>query len=104
MLARRSDCSAGRATFTTVPSIKAMLEPSMVAARIQGPLVIPGRSHAPARIAASSQGGLAMVAIAHCPPPANGPHRPVVRGFCVGPGGGPAQAGQRITSWLLKII
>jgi hypothetical protein len=37
----------------------------MVAARIQGPFVIAGRSHEPARIAASSQGGLEMLAIVH---------------------------------------
>jgi hypothetical protein len=29
-------CKAGNATLTTVPSIKAMLEPRMVAARIHG--------------------------------------------------------------------
>src|ERR1700682_1362939 len=68
MLACRADCSAGSATFTTVPSIKAMLEPRMVAARIQGPFVISGRPHEMARIAASSQGGLAMLAIIHSPP------------------------------------
>jgi hypothetical protein len=39
----------------------------MVAARIQGPFVIAGRSHDRARIAASSQGGLAMLAIVHSP-------------------------------------
>jgi hypothetical protein len=44
-----------------------MLEPRMVAARIQGPLVRAGRSHEPARIAASSQGGLEMLAIVHSP-------------------------------------
>ncbi len=31
-------CSAGSATFTTVPSMNAMLEPRMVAARIHAPL------------------------------------------------------------------
>src|SRR5258707_1202485 len=65
MVACRADCSAGSATFTTVPSIKAMLEPRMVAASIQGPFVVAGRPHEPARITASSQGGLAMLAIVH---------------------------------------
>ena len=65
MVACRADCSAGSATFTTVPSMNAMLEPRMVAARIQGPFVVAGRSHEPARIAASSQGGLPMLAIVH---------------------------------------
>src|SRR5258708_33698534 len=46
--------------------MNAMLEPRMVAARIQGPFVVAGCSHGRARIAASSQGGLAMVAIVHC--------------------------------------
>src|SRR5260370_10000445 len=46
----------------------AMLEPGMVAARIQGPTVIAGRSHEPARITAVSQGGFAIVAIVHSPP------------------------------------
>src|ERR1700687_5864136 len=67
MVACRADCSAGSATFTTVPSMNAMLEPRMVAARIQEPFVVAGRSHEPARIAASSQGGLAMLAIVHSP-------------------------------------
>src|SRR5580698_4191222 len=35
MVAWREDWSAGRATLTTVPSMKAMLEPRIVAARIQ---------------------------------------------------------------------
>jgi hypothetical protein len=39
----------------------------MVAARIQGPFVKAGRSHEPARIAASSHGGLAMLAIVYFP-------------------------------------
>src|SRR5439155_8643782 len=72
MVARRLDWSAGSATFTTVPSINAMLEPMIVAARIQGPLVVACRSHEPARIAASSQGGLAMLAIVHSPSGADG--------------------------------
>src|SRR5437773_12354557 len=72
MVARRVDCSAGSATFTTVPSMNAMLEPMIVAARIQGPFVVAARSHEPARIATSSQGGLAMLAIVHSPPGADG--------------------------------
>src|SRR5689334_17322591 len=71
MVACRADCSAGSATFTTVPSINAMLEPRIVAARIQGPFVVTGGLHEPARIAASSQGGLAMLAIVHSPPSAD---------------------------------
>ena len=35
-VAPSADCSAGSATLTTVPSMKAMLEPRMVAARIHG--------------------------------------------------------------------
>jgi hypothetical protein len=48
--------------------MKAMLEPRMVAARIQRPFVKAGPSHEPARIAASSHGGLAMLAIVYSPP------------------------------------
>src|SRR6266581_5332489 len=73
MVARRSACRAGRATFTTVPSMNAMLEPRMVAARIQGPFVVAWRSHGLARIAASSQGGLAMLAMIYCPLGAGSP-------------------------------
>ena len=40
--------NAGNATFTTDPSMNAMLEPRMVAARIHGPLVVAGCSHEPA--------------------------------------------------------
>src|SRR6267378_3763818 len=57
-VAWRFDWSAGRATFTTVLSIKAMLEPRMVAARIQLPAWI---AHGPSALAdrmkASSHGG-----------------------------------------------
>src|SRR5271155_102643 len=45
-----------------------MPEPRIVAARIQGPLVVAGPSHGPARITASSQGGLAILALFHSPP------------------------------------
>ena len=44
-----------------------MLEPRMVAARIQGPFVVAGRAHGVARIAAASQGGLAMLDIIYFP-------------------------------------
>src|SRR5437879_2506580 len=44
-----------------------MLEPRMVAARIQGPFVVTGRAHGVARIAASSPGGLAMLDIIYFP-------------------------------------
>jgi hypothetical protein len=40
-----------------------MLEPTMVAAKIHGPFTAAGWEHRLLRIAASSQGGLAMVAI-----------------------------------------
>src|SRR5471030_2909741 len=47
--------------------MNAMLEPRMVAARIQGPFTVSGRSQEPARIAPSSHGGLAMSGIVHSP-------------------------------------
>src|SRR5579862_797175 len=51
-------CSAGRATFTTVLSMNAMLEARMVAARIQGlACAVEGAPTIPNRIAASSHGG-----------------------------------------------
>ena len=40
IVAPMCSCSAGNAMFTTVPSIIAMLEPRMVAARIQRPLEV----------------------------------------------------------------
>jgi hypothetical protein len=43
--------------------MNAMLEPRMVAARIHGPFTAAGWEHRLLRIAASSQGGLAIVAI-----------------------------------------
>src|SRR5438128_2699544 len=52
-----------------------MLEPRMVAARIHGPSAVTGRWHEPARIAASSQGGLAMPAILHSPSEYSGSKR-----------------------------
>ena len=45
-VARSAYCSAGRATFTTVPSMKDMLEPRMVAARIQRPFAAAGSQEA----------------------------------------------------------
>src|SRR5258706_8892282 len=64
MLAFNSFCSAGNATFTTVPSINAMLEAITVAARIHGAarrvqIAVGGV----ARTAPSSQGNLANVVI-----------------------------------------
>src|SRR5262249_44524416 len=51
-------CNAGRATFTTVLSINAMLEPTIVAARIQGPTAsMQGARAGISPITASSQGG-----------------------------------------------
>src|SRR5215831_6033026 len=56
-VALRLDCSAGKATFTTVPSMNAMLEPRMVAARIQGDdSARHGLLQSPVRITASSHG------------------------------------------------
>jgi hypothetical protein len=43
--------------------MNAMLEPRMVTAEIHGPFATPGWEHGLVRIAASSQGGLAMVAM-----------------------------------------
>src|SRR5579859_3189120 len=45
--------------------MKAMLEPRMVAARIQGAAVVAGWSQGVESMVASSQGGLAMVAMIH---------------------------------------
>jgi hypothetical protein len=56
-VALRFVCRAGNATFTTVLSIKAMLEARMVAARIQRPLVFEhGALCGADRITFSSQG------------------------------------------------
>src|SRR5215472_6070215 len=65
IVAPRADWSAGNATFTTVPSIKAMLEPRMATAITQPLFAGDGSTHGFARITASSQGGLAMLAIIH---------------------------------------
>src|ERR1700691_2104486 len=57
-LASRLVCNAGRATLTTVPSMKAMLEPKIVAARIHRPVLAAHRTVAFAdRTAPSSHGG-----------------------------------------------
>src|SRR4051812_42355419 len=64
-VAFRLACSAGKATLTTVPSMNAMLEPRIVAARIQGPEVLgQGAAALPDRMTPSSHGCLAMLAIA----------------------------------------
>jgi hypothetical protein len=65
IVACNPDCSAGSATFTTVPSMKAMLEPSTATANTQEPPAArsPGGR---ARIAASSHGGLAMFGMNYC--------------------------------------
>ena len=47
--------------------MNAMLEPRMVAARIQPPFVVAGCRQDPASIAASSHGGGAMLAMIYCP-------------------------------------
>src|SRR5437773_10907717 len=61
-----SDWSAGRATFTTVPSMKAMLEPRMAATRTHRPrLPAACTEEEAARIAASSHGGLEAMTMAH---------------------------------------
>src|SRR5436309_209435 len=57
-VAWNADCRAGKATFTTVLSMKAMLEPRMAAAIIQGPASgAHGLPELPDRIKASSHGG-----------------------------------------------
>src|SRR6266568_2525628 len=57
-LALSSRCSAGRATFTTVPSMNAMLEARIVAARIHGAVVgAHGVGHGAARMTPASEGG-----------------------------------------------
>src|SRR5438477_10161418 len=56
-LACRALWSLGAATLTMVPSMKAMLEPRMVAARIQGPASgLQGWLGVPERMVSSSQG------------------------------------------------
>ncbi len=52
------DCRAGRATFTTVLSMKARLEPRIVAASTHRPPGAGAQSASPARMAASSHGSL----------------------------------------------
>ena len=58
------DCRAGNAMLTTVPSMKAMLDPRMVAARIHGP---DSREHGvaarPDLICASAHGFLRVAAM-----------------------------------------
>jgi hypothetical protein len=57
-VAWKLDWSAGRATLTTVPSIKAMLEPRMVAASTQGPaFALHGAPAFRDRMTPSSHGG-----------------------------------------------
>jgi hypothetical protein len=61
----RSSWSAGRATFTTVPSMNAILEAMMVAARIQRPRALGHLSAAgPDRAALSWQGSRIIAHIA----------------------------------------
>src|SRR5438128_10548948 len=63
-VAYRSRCRAGSATFTTVPSMNARLDPRMVAARIQRPRRAgTAAAHGWDRMTPSSHGGLAMVTI-----------------------------------------
>ena len=58
-VAPRRVCSAGSATLTTVPSMKAMLEPRIVAASTHGPALGAQRpSAAPAAMTPSSHGAL----------------------------------------------
>src|SRR5215472_18940159 len=65
MLAPNADCSTGSATLTTVPSMNAILEPSIVVAIIQPPLLSECLAHGPERMRASSQAGLAKGGIVH---------------------------------------
>src|SRR5947209_15811584 len=63
-VAPRAFCNAGKATLTTVPSMKAMLEPKIVAARIHRPTaLLQGAATSFERMNASSQGGLAILTI-----------------------------------------
>jgi hypothetical protein len=56
-VALKLDCKAGNATLTTVPSINAMLDPRIAAARIHGPEPLAqGTIAALERMTASSQG------------------------------------------------
>ena len=58
-VALRLAWSAGNATLTTVPSMKAMLEPRMATARIHGSAAFAqGTTSLPDRITASSQGAM----------------------------------------------
>jgi hypothetical protein len=65
MVAPNGDCSAGSVTLTTVPSMNAILEPSIVAAIIQHALLAECLAHEPERMRASSQAGLAKGGIVH---------------------------------------
>src|SRR5262249_42120996 len=63
-VALRFSCNAGIATLTTVPSINAMLEPRIVAARIHGAsALVQGRTEGPDKMEPSSQGCLNILAI-----------------------------------------
>src|SRR5439155_14767549 len=68
-VACRSRCNTGSATLTTVPSIKAILDPRIVAARIQAPLFlfvleeVTGDGAGAEWMTPESHGGLSMLAI-----------------------------------------
>src|SRR5579864_5594314 len=71
MVACNEDCNAASATFTTVPSMKAMLDPRIATTRTQRPMLAEHGTPAAApdaRIAASSQGGLTKLPIPHSAP------------------------------------
>src|SRR5438445_13627409 len=63
MVACKSACSAGSATFTTVPSMNAMLDPRIVAANAHAPRPAQEESVLPANITAWSHGNLAPLVI-----------------------------------------
>src|ERR1700674_5816514 len=66
-VALKSRCSAGKATFTTVPSMKARLEPRIVAASTHLPDDLGhGLVESPDRITPSSQGSRINVVIVDC--------------------------------------
>src|SRR5215469_2950892 len=65
MVAPNADCSAGSATLTTVPSMNAILEPRIVVAIIQPPLLPACLVHEPDRMRASSQAGFAKGGTIH---------------------------------------
>jgi hypothetical protein len=84
-VARKLDCNAGSATLTTAPSMNAMLEARIVAAKTQRPQEGCVRSETAVRIAASSHGGLAILVMVSRPPFCNVSYSRLVTEFQPGP-------------------